>query len=85
MNSLSELNGFGATSLTVTDDRPSKVIFDRISPLRPLDQVYAITSTTVSVTPGINILEVINYTTANVRYRVSINTSSSPLLFTVHC
>ena len=80
MNSLSELNGFGSTSLTVTDDRPSKVIFDRQAPLRPIDQVYAITSTTVNVTPGINILEVINYSTANVRYRVSINTSGSPLL-----
>lgn len=80
MNSLSELNGFGATSLTVADDRPSKVIFDRVSPLGPVDQILTVSSTTVNVNEGINIVEVINYSTANVRYQIVIRTSGSPLL-----
>lgn len=80
MNSLQELNGFGQTSLTVNDDRASGVIFDRVAPLGPIDQVLDITSTTVTVDPGINIVEVINYSTANVRYRITIRTSGSPLL-----
>ena len=80
MNSLTELNGFGATSLTVADDRPSKVIFDRIAPLGPVDQILTVTSTTVNVNAGINIVEVVNYSIANVRYQIVIRTSGSPLL-----
>lgn len=80
MNSLSELNGFGATSLTVADDRPSKVIFDRVAPLGPVDQILTVASTTVSIGAGINIVEVVNYSTANVRYQIVITTSGSPLL-----
>jgi hypothetical protein len=80
MNSLSELNSFSATALTVTDSRGSKVIFDRVPPLQPLNQTSAINSTVVSVNPGINIAEIINYATANVRYRVTITTGGTPLL-----
>jgi hypothetical protein len=80
MNSLSELNAFSATALDVTDSRGSKVIFDRVAPLQPLSQVLNITTTTVAVDPGIEIVEIINYATANVRYRVTIQTGGSPLL-----
>jgi hypothetical protein len=80
MNSLSELNAFSITALDVTDSRGSKVIFDRVAPLQPLTQIENITSTTVAVDPGIEIVEIINYTTANVRYQVTIRTGGSPLL-----
>ena len=80
MNSLSELNSFSATQLEVTDLRGSKVIFDRVPPLQPITQVFNITSTTVAVDPGIEIIDIINYATANVRYRVTIVTGGSPLL-----
>ena len=80
MNSLQELNGFGSSSLDVVDDRPSRVIFDRVFPLLPIDQILNITSTTPTVNAGINIVEVINYSLANVRYRIKITTGGSPLL-----
>lgn len=80
MNTISELNTFGSLTLNVTDERPSKVIFDRVYPLGPVEQSIQITSTTVNPNPGINIVEVINYATANVRYQISIRTSGSPLL-----
>lgn len=80
MNSLSELNGFASLSLDVVDNRPSKVIFDRMPPLGPINQINEITSQTPTITAGINIIEVVNYSVANVRYRVTINTSGSPLL-----
>jgi hypothetical protein len=80
MNSLQQLNVASALQLDVTDQRGSKVIFDRVLPLTPIDQVSDITTTTVNVNPGIEIVEIINYATANVRYRVTITTGGSPLL-----
>lgn len=72
MNSLSQLNTFSATTLDVTDLRGSKVIFNRKSPLDAVDQVLTITTTTTQIDPGIEIEEIINYQTANVRYVVTI-------------
>ena len=80
MNSLDQLNTLGATTLDITDNRPSKVNFNRVLPLAPLAQVLEITSTTLTVNPGIEIVEIINYTTANVRYRVTIQTAGVPAL-----
>lgn len=80
MNSLSDLNSFSATQLEVTDLRGSKVIFDRMPPLQPLNQTDNIASTTVAVDPGIEIVEIINHSTANVRYRVTIVSGGTPLL-----
>jgi hypothetical protein len=80
MNTLSELNSWSQTVLDLTDNRPAKVVFDRVSPLLPQDQRDQIISTTVSVIPGIEITEIINHATANVRFRVSIIASGSPLL-----
>lgn len=80
MKSLSYLNGIGSTSVTVTDQRPAGVRFDRNAPLLPIEQVFTISSITKTVNPGINILEIINPSIANVRYRVTINTSGSPAL-----
>lgn len=72
MRSLTDLNNFGATSIEVTDLRPATVIFDRAFPQLPNDQILTIASTTVNPEPGIEIEEIINYQTANVRYRVRI-------------
>ena len=80
MKSLTDLNNHSQTSIEFADDRGSKVVFDRVFPLQPLNITDEITSTTVAVTPGIEIVDIINYTTANVRFRVNIVTGSSPLL-----
>jgi surface protein len=80
MNTLTELNNFSATTLELTDQRPANVIFDLVAPLYPADQNDQIISTVVSIVPSIEILEIINYATADVRLRVSIIASGSPLL-----
>ena len=76
MNSLFDLNNFGQTSVTITDARFATVLFDRMTPLQPLDQEQTITSQTVSIEPGIEILDIINYSTANVRYIVEIKSNN---------
>ncbi|CAB4154822.1 hypothetical protein UFOVP645_32 [uncultured Caudovirales phage] len=89
MNSLSELNDYGNTSLTVTDTRPSNVIFDKMPPATFTPQVVTISESTsvtsLTIVPENEILNVINYSTANVRYKVTIvapsGFSSSTLTF----
>jgi hypothetical protein len=79
MNSLQELNTWGSTPVDFLDARSSKVIFNRQSPLTAENQTFdAYAGLFVIPTPGIEIVEIINYQTANVRYRVSILTGSSP-------
>ena len=72
MKSLSDLNSFANTSVTVTDSRPSRVIFDLASPLEPQDQELNVISTTVNINPTVNILDIWNYATADVRFAVTI-------------
>jgi hypothetical protein len=79
MNSLFDLNNFGETSITITDARFATVIFDRMTPLQPLDQSKVITTTTVDVDPGIEITDIINYSTADVRYIVEIKSKNNAL------
>jgi hypothetical protein len=81
MNSLQELNNFGAINIDFIDQRSSGVVFDRLFPLTAQDQDIVINSTTITPDPGINIVEIINYQTANVRYRVTIRPgTSNPLV-----
>lgn len=81
MNSLQELNNFAAPILDYLDDRPSGVRFDREYPLTAIDQELNISSLIQNPQPGIEILEIINYQTANVRYRVTIQTGAvTPLV-----
>jgi surface protein len=82
MNSLQDLNGYGQTSITITDDRFATVIFNRMPPLQALDKEQKITTTTVAVTPTIEITDIINYSTANVRYRVQIRSKDNLLTAT---
>ena len=72
MNSLQELNGYGASSLEVTDNRYAGIKYTPAPPVSPFTQILNITSTSVTVNAGIDITEIINYSTANVRYRVTI-------------
>lgn len=72
MNSLQELNNFGGVALDFTDNRPSIVKFDRITPIEPLNRGFTITSLAEVITPGIEIAEIVNYSTANVRYQVTL-------------
>ena len=78
MNSLQDLNSYSATSLQVSDSRPATVKFDRVYPLTALNQVVDIVSITTVLDPGINIVEIVNFSTANVRYRVTVQNFGSP-------
>lgn len=81
MNSLQELNNFANQPTDFIDARPAGVKFDREFPLTAEDQIITINTTTVVPQPGINIVEIINYQTANVRYRVKIVTGqANPLV-----
>lgn len=77
MNSLSELNTASNQSLDYIDSRPAGVVFLRKYPLLPIDQEITVSSTTVTPDVGDEIVEIINYQTANVRYQITINSSSS--------
>lgn len=80
MNTLAELNSWSQTVLELQDDRPAGVKFNLPIPDWPKNNTNQIISTTVSVIPAIEITEIINYATANVRFRVRIQTSGSPAL-----
>lgn len=80
MKSLYYLNTHGQATVSATDTRPAGVVFDRVAPLRPIDQIFTATTTSVSVDPGIEILDIIQGATANVRYKVKIIAGGSPLL-----
>jgi surface protein len=80
MKSLTYLNTRGQTSVSVTDNRPAGVIFNRVVPYQAVDQTNTISSTSPTINPGIEIVEIINGATANVRYRVEIvRGTASPL------
>jgi hypothetical protein len=80
MKSLTYLNTRGETNVSVTDNRPAGVIFNRVVPYQAVDQTNTISSTSPTINPGIEIVEIINGATANVRYRVEIvRGSASPL------
>ena len=74
MKSLSELNSFANQSLELTDGRPARVIFDRSQPLAQIIDLDD-GNLTETVPNGTEIIEIINYSTANVRYRVSVKSA----------
>ena len=71
MHSLSDLNTYSASQFEFADSRPSGVKFDREIDL-VTDKILDITTTTVTITPPVEIEEIINYQTANVRYKIEI-------------
>lgn len=80
MNSLSDLNNYCSTAIEVQDDRYAGVIIDRTYPFNTDNQEIDIITNSYYVTPLTNIIEVINYNICEPKYRVTIKTSSSPLL-----
>jgi len=77
MQSLRDLNSHSRTIIEVADTRPSGVILDRLADAVADQKVVASTSITVKV--GAEIVEIVNYTEANVRYRLTINRPSPSL------
>lgn len=74
MNSLQALNNFGGQTIEVDDTRPATVIFDVDPKYVELDTEQTYTSTTTTFTSTINVEEIRNYATANLRFRVSVIT-----------
>jgi hypothetical protein len=84
MNSLQELNGYGSSTLDITDSRFAGIKYTPAPPASPFTQILNISSTTVTINAGVDITEIINYSTANVRYRVTIVPGDvDPLVSTV--
>jgi hypothetical protein len=79
MNSLIELNGYSSTAIEVIDQRLSNVIFDRIN---SIDQIVNIDLLNITIPVAANIIEIINYETANVRYQIAIKSSTNPTFYT---
>ena len=77
MNSFAELNAVGASVIEVDDTRDATVIFDKDTRYFDPDQLVVYTSNVITFTPSINIEEIINYATANARFRVEIITSGA--------
>ena len=77
MTSLSQLNESAASPIEVTDARPAGVIFDR---LEPREDSFTITTLNRPLVPTFEISEIINYSTANVRYRLTINSTRSQFI-----
>jgi hypothetical protein len=73
MTSLTNLNAYSGTEIAVADNRLAKVVFDGAI---VSDQEFNVSIDLVPFTPVFNIEEVINYETANARYRVSIISNS---------
>ena len=91
MNSLSDLNNFGATQVTFTDNRTAKVIFYQGAPQN--DTVTIEQTQDVDYDVLFNVREIIDSATANFEYLVdlttapansSINTSGLPAGITVN-
>lgn len=77
MNSLSELNALGTSVIDVADSRPATVLFDLDLRYTSLDTQVTYYTNIQNVVAPINIVEIINYATANVRYRISVITGGS--------
>lgn len=75
MNSLTELNAVGASVLEVDDTRPATVLFDLDTRYANLDTIVVYPSRFVTFEPSINVEEIRNYASANLRFRVEIITT----------
>jgi hypothetical protein len=78
MNSLEYLNGISSTSISYTDNRATNVIFDRPN---PKNIAFTETTTSFSAHIGIEIVEIIQPTTANVRFKINLGTSNASVDF----
>jgi len=78
MQSLTDLNNRASTLITFTENRGTNVIFDRAA-----GKQYNFTETSLSfdLLVGANIVEIINPSSANVRYKINIGTAQATLNF----
>ena len=74
MQNLSELNGYSTIPVTFNDNRTPGVTFDRAAPQNQNINVFEGTSHLVPI--GINITEVIQYDTANVKLKIDVSNLS---------
>ena len=72
MTTLSQLNASSKSPIEYTDVRPAGVIFDRFA---TRDDIFTVSNLNRPLVPQIGISEIINYATANVRYRLTINST----------
>ena len=77
MTSLRQLNDAAATPIEVTDARPATVIFDRFA---SRDFAFDITSLNKVLVPQMGINEIVNYSTADVRYRLTIKSDRAAFI-----
>jgi len=77
MNSFAELNAVGASVIEVDDTRDATVIFDKDPLTSTLETVVNYTGLTNTFEPSINIEEIRNYSTANVRVRITVITGGT--------
>jgi hypothetical protein len=74
MNTLQELNNFGSTTIEFADGRDPTVIFDRTTPTN--QDVVIATNVLHTMPAGIEILDVINYSSAACSLTVNVGTAS---------
>jgi hypothetical protein len=77
MQSLTDLNSHSRTIIEVSDSRPSGVVLDR-NPAAIQDQKVE-AAVNITVPTAVDILEVVNYATADVRFKITIVTPSPAL------
>ena len=74
MNTLQELNNFGSTAIEFADGRDATVIFDRTTPTN--QDVTTTQNTTHSLPVGIEILDVINYSSTLCKLTINVSAAS---------
>lgn len=77
MTSLTQLNESAASPIEVTDARPATVIFDRFA---TRDDIFTVSALNRLLVPQMGINEIVNYSTANVRYRLTINSTRAAFI-----
>jgi alpha-tubulin suppressor-like RCC1 family protein len=77
MTSLSQLNQSAASPIEITDARPATAILDRYA---TRDFSFTITNLNKVLVPQMGINEIVNYSTANVRYRLTIRSTSEAFI-----
>lgn len=76
MKTFSELNTFSEQNFDLTDGRPANVLFSATK-ASPVVSEFDDGNLTVTIGNGIDIIEIINYSTADVRYVVTVKSSTS--------
>lgn len=78
MNSLQELNTYGATIIDYIDNRDPEIIFDRLTPTNQTITVNQHSKHNVPV--GINVIDIYNPNSANTKYKIDISNNPDATL-----